>query len=187
MVVLKEVWKDVVGFEEYFKVSSHGRVYGKRSGKVLKQHKSKSGYKLLATRIGGRNGTAYCFKVHRLVAEAFLPEPSKELNDVAQDTVYGKVVVNHKDGDKANNRYENLEWSTPSKNAQHAIDMGLAKPKSGVESSNGVFNAEQIRYIRKVYKPRCKKFGARALAREFGVVHSLITRVVHRTTYKDVV
>lgn len=63
-----EIWKDVKGYELYFKVSNLGRVLGKRSGKILKQHTNKNGRATLATRIGGRQGEAVTFFVHRLVA-----------------------------------------------------------------------------------------------------------------------
>jgi len=120
------VWKDVVGFEDYFKVSDCGQVYSKRTSKILKQNKRKNGYLTIATRIGGRDGQLYCFKVHRLVAEAFLPEPDEYLTEWAKYSHYGVVLVNHKDGDKANNHSNNLEWVTAKGNSRHAYEIGLS-------------------------------------------------------------
>ena len=108
-----EVWKDVVGYEEFFKVSNLGNVYSKRSGKILKQNLHPNGYYTIATKIGGRCGKNICFKVHRLVAKAFI------------QNVYDKPYVNHIDGVKTNNTIGNLEWCTAKENTHHAIANGL--------------------------------------------------------------
>lgn len=111
-----EEWKDVVGYEGLFQVSNLGNVFSKRTNKLLKHSVSKKGYCLIASKIGGRTGKNVCFKVHRLVAEAFL------------DNEQNKLYVNHKDGCKTNNNVLNLELCTSSENMQHAYDHGLKKP-----------------------------------------------------------
>ena len=116
---MKEEWRDVVGFEEYFQVSNFGNVYSKRSAKLLKQHTNRYGYKVIATKIGGRLGKCYCLKVHRLVAEAFLGTPSTFHLGEASKTSYGKVLVNHIDSDRQNNNLANLEWCTAKENYLH--------------------------------------------------------------------
>ena len=58
----KEAWKDVVGFEDYFMISSLGSVYSKRTNKKLKPHKSKSGYVTISSKIGGRTGKKHLLK-----------------------------------------------------------------------------------------------------------------------------
>ena len=114
----QEKWKDTVGYENLFMISDHGRVWSKRSGKILKQGTFKTGYKCISTKIGGRNGTAKCFRVHRFVAEAFVENPDN------------KPYVNHIDGDKINNHYTNLEWCTKSENAKHSFEIGLNYPRN---------------------------------------------------------
>jgi len=92
MSINSEVWLPVEGFPGYY-VSSHGRVRGKRAD-ILKHYLSKKGYANISM---WRDGKAVRQQVHRMVAIAFLPNPEN------------KATVNHKDGDKTNNRTGNLE------------------------------------------------------------------------------
>ena len=122
-----EIWKDVAGFENMYAVSNFGRVKSKsrkvwnhtgywvRPEKILKPQISDRGY--LKVRIG-MNETKCTRRVHRLVAEAFIPKP----NDTYE--------VNHIDGNKLNNRVDNLEWVSKSDNLKHAVKLGLIIPPS---------------------------------------------------------
>lgn len=163
-----EEWRDVVGYEDYFKVSNLGRVFGKRSNKVLKLHVRKDKRVTLATKIGGRNGLAITFKVHRLVAEAFIPNPDK------------KPEVNHKDGNTQNNCVSNLEWSTHSENMQHAFDTGLNRADKGTEDSSSRLDDEAVNFIRN----NPNKLTQRQLAEIYGVNHSTIHRCQSGKRYK---
>ena len=153
---MQEEWKDVKGYEDYFRISNLGNVFSKRTNKILKPHIHKNGYILISTRIGGRQGKAVCFKVHRLVAEAFLPEPSEHLLREASKTKYGKVCVNHKDGNKQNNLASNLEWNSHSENVRHAYTTGLAESSSGEDNWNTKLSKEAVSRIRGSYIPYCR-------------------------------
>ena len=98
--------KSIKGFDDYF-VSNKGNVFSKKSGEIreLKPHFGTKGYLILKLR---KNNRSYCKRVHRLVAEAFIPNPDK------------KPQVNHIDGDKTNNCIGNLEWNTNIENNLHA-------------------------------------------------------------------
>lgn len=171
---MEEVWKDVVGFEDYFQISSLGRVFSKRTCKILKLHKNKSGYLLLSTKIGGRSGKSVCFKVHRLVADAFIENPEN------------KPFVNHKNGVKDFNQVQNLEWCTASENSKHAYENGLAKGRKGVNQNSPKLTPEDVIYIRDNYVPRHPIFGARALAKKFSVNHERISSVINNKAWSHI-
>ena len=95
----KEYWRPVVEYEGLYMVSNWGRVKSLKFGKerILKQSKDKFGYLYVDLY---KNNIKKKYKVHRLVAEAFLPNP------------YNLLQVNHRDENKLNNNVDNLEWCT---------------------------------------------------------------------------
>lgn len=102
-----EIWKDIKGFRELYQVSNLGRIRRKDTYKVLKPLKLTKGYR--GVRLYYEVGKATTKKIHRLVATYFIDNP---LN---------LPQVNHKDGDKNNNRVDNLEWCSNDYNMNHAI------------------------------------------------------------------
>ena len=102
-------WRDVVGFPNY-EVSNDGQVRGKRFGVIRKLTDNGYGYYVVSL---WKGKTTKRKKVHRLVAEAFLPRADENL------------VVNHKNGDKHDNNADNLEWVTQRENLRHAFKTGL--------------------------------------------------------------
>ena len=125
-----EIWKDIKGYEGKYQISNLGNVksvYRKVNHRYRGKEKTRTIYEKILKKAVNRFGYEYVcltdkskgkkLKVHRLVAEAFIPNP---LN---------KKTVNHIDGNKSNNCVDNLEWSTYLENQHHAIETGLWKPE----------------------------------------------------------
>ena len=119
MIKAKETWRDIGGFDGLYQISNHGRVKSfvkSRDGTVINGWVQSAGrsYKRRLVSLTGP-GVRITVKIHRLVAESFIPK------------VDGKTSINHKDGNPLNNYYGNLEWCTQKENVDHAIKIGLRK------------------------------------------------------------
>jgi hypothetical protein len=149
--------RKIQGFENY-EVDELGQVWslpkktrkGTRLIKALRH--PKTGYMYLDL---CKNGNVKKFTVHRLVALAYLPNPEN------------KPQVNHINGDKTDNRLENLEWCTRSENQKHSIDIGLRSAK-GVKNSQCKLTEQDVLYIRN------SKENGSILAKKFNISHPTI-------------
>ena len=116
------MFKPVKSFEGLYEVNEQAVIRSierngtKKGGRVLKHSTDSDGYKLVKMR---NKKIIKTMKVHRVVAEAFIPNP---LN---------KPQVNHKDHDKSNNHVDNLEWNTRTENIRHMFKSGLYKGNFG--------------------------------------------------------
>lgn len=179
-----EIWKDIENFEGMYQVSNLGRIKslarvktlinGNRltiNEKVLQGHIDTKGYIQVELRKDGKRNIS-C--VHRLVASAFIENPES------------KEQVNHIDGNKTNNRVENLEWVTCEENIHHAWNNGLNKALKGQQHCNSKLTDEQVKFIKENYKPRDRKYGMNGLARMFGVSTSPIYMIVSGKGWKHI-
>ena len=101
---MKEIWKDIKGYEGIYQVSNFGRIKSSYTKRILKGGKNKAGYLLVGLY---KQGVLSRKSIHRLVAEAFIPNPDN------------KPEVNHIDENKTNNMVSNLEWMTAKENINH--------------------------------------------------------------------
>lgn len=142
---------------------SDGRVWSNLTNRYLKPCLDGKKYRIV-------NLKKKTKKIHRLVAENFIPR------------VEGKNHVNHIDGNKDNNDISNLEWCTNQENALHAFRLGLRSNK-GEDSPVAKLNDEKVREIRKKRKAGAK---VKDLGKEYNVYFSTIKKVIYRNTWKHV-
>jgi len=159
---MEEIWKDYI---YNYQVSNYGRIKNKETNKVLKQVITKKGYCQTTVSLGQRNNYKIV-RIHRAVAELFIPNP----NNLPQ--------VNHIDGDKMNNNVSNLEWCDYSYNNQHAYDNGLRRPTRGELHGMHKLTQEQVNQIRKEYKPHSHDANMYILANKYGVSVGAISNIV---------
>lgn len=173
---MTEQWKDVEGYEGLYQVSNMGRVksfhHDKVHGRILKPKEHRDGYLQVDLYRGGKRKTQ---KIHRLVAEAFLgsrPSPDHE--------------VNHKNGNKLDNRIENLEWVTHSENTTHAFRvLGKQPPRvRGEVIGTSKLTEIQVQRIRELCKTG--KHTQRELGKMFGVSQMQISRIFRRKQWQHV-
>ena len=107
---MSEVWKPIQGYENEYLVSNHGNVWSVRRKRNLIPKRAK-GYLRVALSVYGKTKT---FSIHRLVAQAFIPNPEN------------KPTVNHINEDKSDNRASNLEWATTREQNAHGTRTARA-------------------------------------------------------------
>lgn len=184
---MEEIWRDVEGYKGYYQVSNLGNVLSlertittkrgyefKCKAKTLQPTKAR-GYQTLRLR---KNQKYKSFLVHRLVAIAFLPNPE------------GKKEVNHIDGNKENNRLDNLEWATHQENLIHAYANGLTKGPNVNGKMNGEGNGqaklteERVKFIRENATLNGGDFPASKLAKMFNVAPRTVYDAIYVRRWK---
>ncbi|QBJ02928.1 HNH endonuclease [Pseudomonas phage Psa21] len=129
-------------------VSPEGVLFNYRTCKILKQHKTKSGYMNIVLTSPGMKHRAY--RVHRIYAITYVKRPMH-----LQHIPFKQLEVNHKDGNKANNTKTNLEWVTGSGNVIHAVDNKLTPIPIEIQilniNSGEIFTEKSIRRAAEKY------------------------------------
>ncbi|API90291.1 hypothetical protein BKP56_07050 [Marinilactibacillus sp. 15R] len=171
-----EVWQPITGF--YNEVSNLGRVRSVKhkagngkiyKSKILKPVVTNSGYVNVA--IINKSEGNITKRLHRVVAEAFIPNPEN------------KPEINHIDGNKENNEVSNLEWVTSKENKRHAWENDLQVSVKGSEKPLAKLKEEDIASIRKEYREGCIQM---ELAEKYGVARQTISSIVNMKAWKHV-
>jgi len=182
-VALEYEWKSVVGFEGLYEVNETGivnslkrRVYREdkpsyiRKAKYLSTPLDKYGYKKVTL---SKDGEKTYTTVHRLVALAFVPNPDN-LSE-----------VNHKDGDKLNNHWKNLEWCTTEYNLKHAHKNNLVdyNKNSGENCYITNLTNEIVIEIRKKMDNGVRN---KDIEKEYNLSRSAVSRIKTKKSFKNI-
>lgn len=163
-------WKEIPGYDGRYRVSDTGQIASNALGKwaIIRQSADGVGYRKVTLKLRRKATTR---RVHRFVAEAFLPNPEKH------------PTVNHKNGDKADNRVDNLEWATQKTNNDHALAKGLNVKARGERIGTAKLTASKVLEIR---RKLAEGQPQRALAAEYGVYHATIGWIATRRSWKHI-
>ena len=183
----QEEWRPVVGYEGLYEVSSFGNVkslpkswsrkgcgtVNRNSSIILTpiQHKFKNKPTYLVVTLSGKVKRKISL-IHRLVAQAFIPNTEN------------KIQVNHKDGNKTNNKASNLEWNTSQENITHSIETNLKPSLRGVNCKSSKLAEKQVLEIREKYIPW--KYSMQKLANEYMVTPPTIMCIILRKTWTHI-
>ena len=143
-----------------FYATDDGSIIGKR-GKVLTGHVDRSGYREV---LFSENGCTKNYLAHRLILSTFSPIKNMERYD-----------VNHKNGDKLDNRLNNLEWTSRSENVKHSYKNGLQKT---VTNPHGTFNVLSESDIRRILKLHSDGLLDREISEIIGCSRELVSRKI---------
>lgn len=165
---MEEIWVDIENYNGQYKISNFGNVWRdnrewncgistvrKRPAGVMKPWISIYGYKFVDLNMDNKKKKV---SVHRLVATHFLPR------------------VNHIDGNKLNNRVDNLEWCNGDYNMKHAVKTGLIV--SGEKNKHRLLSDDEATEVRKIYKYIKNQV---RIAKAYGVSQQTISRAVNRS------
>lgn len=153
--------KDIPGFDGYL-ATKDGKIYSKKAGRYIKQRLNEFGYFRVTLWVNRKNKHAF---VHRLVALAYLPNPSN------------LPFINHMDGVRTNNHLDNLEWCTAKYNTQHSIKAGrhpVARTRA--------LSAARVKEIRMLSTSGLRKS---QIAKQLGLSWDAVRDVVDNRRYVD--
>ena len=163
--------KLIEGYDKYY-VSDDGKIYSDKYSerRELIPRQASNGYLYVNL---CKNGKYKSVRIHRIVAKYFLSDYDEFLE------------VNHKDGNKLNNKMSNLEMVTHGGNIRHAVENGLHRALKGEEHWCSKLTEENVKEIRKKYQPYV--YTQKMLAEEYGVSEDDIKLILSNRTWKDLV
>jgi hypothetical protein len=173
------MWVGLTDFPKY-EINEYGDIRNKYTLEKKYTCNNKHGYLLVQFKIKGKVLTR---KVHRLVAEAFLEPPSKELLDACKNSHWGVPVVKHLDNNKTNNYYKNLCWDTQENNNKDANSEGLVPPLKGELNGRSVLTEDLVHKVCKCFEEGMMPSEAVSV---FGISRSQATKIRSGHAWKHI-
>lgn len=171
---MKEEWREVVGYEGWYSVSEHGRVrrdkagQGCIKGRIIKPCNDSSGHLILNLY---KNGMHRSYNVHNIVSSAFIGKKPKGF------------TANHKDGNKVNNHFSNLEYITKGDNTKHAWRIGLIESLKGEDHPKAILTNNKVLEIREKHILGEK---IKNLVKKYGVSRGAINCIIFNRSWKHI-
>lgn len=161
---MQEIFKPIIGFEGIYEISNLGNVKSIKNNIILKPFINKKLYNRKTVSLH-KKGVQKIYKVHRLVASAFIPNPKN------------KKCINHLDNDPRNNNVLNLEWVTHKENIQYAVKQGRLTFNKNMKGESHPMSKLTNKNILKIFK-LIKTKKQKDIAKIFNVSPQLISKIV---------
>ena len=162
-----EEWISISGYDGVYEISNDGHARRTKTGRILANIVGENGYVRVHL---CSNGQRRKILMHRLVAIHFVPNPEN------------KPEVNHEDGNKQNNYYKNLTWSTGLENKRHARENNLTC--KGERNVKNKLTSEQVNELRKLYEYRT--LTQKQLGEKYGIGQSTISAIIRKKLWNHI-
>lgn len=153
-------------FEGLYSINEYGVIYSHYRNKLMSPVEDSDGYLIVCLH---KNKKQMNRKIHRLVASTFIEQSNKQ--------------INHKDGNKKNNFYKNLEYCNHTDNQRHAWKTGLKKAKRGKLSHYAKLDEKEVKEIKKLLNLGLSQT---RIAKNYGVTQPTISRIKYNKSWKDI-